>query len=70
LTTFTSHMFDIYLLLSPDYAMGPSSLYVCHQLISYDLARVGTQWRSWFHKHRSCISHAHSYTRFRNNGII
>jgi hypothetical protein len=27
LTTFTSHMFHMYLLLSPDYAIGPNSLY-------------------------------------------
>jgi len=26
-TTFTSHMFPTYLLLSPDYAIGPNSLY-------------------------------------------
>ena len=70
LTTYTSHRFHIYLVLSPDYAIGPNSLYLCHHFISYDLARVGTQWTTWLHKHRSCIIHAHSCTRFRNKRII
>ena len=74
LTTFTSSMFHIYLLLSPDYAIGPNSLYLCQdgtswscsQAVSKFLRRTPllcVQWKIPADVQRNCPKHLEFYSK-------